>query len=91
MVVSNTLRTRAIADAKAEIDIIDVATPASCSRASCLPDVWQPNPAPSPVLADRRPASSVGLRARIRWNRNSAILDHNLVTKIQCAPLERSG
>jgi hypothetical protein len=45
VVVSNPLRTRAIADAKAKTDTIDARTLAELLAADYLPMVWQPDPA----------------------------------------------
>ena len=45
VVVSNPLRTRAIADAKHQTDTIDAATLAQLLAADYLPEVWQPDAA----------------------------------------------
>lgn len=44
VVVSNPLRTRAIADAKTKTDTIDARTLAELLAADYLPTVWQPDP-----------------------------------------------
>lgn len=89
--VSNSLRTRAIADAKTKTDTIDAATLAELMAADYLPEVWQPDPATQAVrrrIAAR--AALVGLRTRLR-NRISAILARNLVANPWSDPFGRSG
>jgi len=79
VVVSNPLRTRAIADAKVKTDTIDAATLAELLAADYLPTVWQPDPATRALR--RRVASRAVLvaeRTRLR-NRISAVLTRNLV------------
>jgi transposase len=80
VVVSNPLRTRAIADAKVKTDTIDAATLAELLAADYLPTVWQPDPATRALR--RRVAGRTALvaeRTRLR-NRISAVLMRNLVT-----------
>jgi transposase len=72
VVVSNPLRTRAIADAKTKTDTIDAATLAELLAADYLPLVWRPDSATQELrrrIAAR--AALVGLRTRLR-NRISA-------------------
>ncbi len=91
VVVSNPLRTRAIADAKTKTDTIDAATLAELLAADYLPEVWQPDPATQALrrrIAAR--ASLVGLRTRLR-NRVSAILARHLVANPWTDPFGRSG
>lgn len=79
VVVSNPLRTRAIAEAKTKTDRIDAATLAELLAADYLPAVWQPDPATRALrrrVAAR--ASLVAERTRLR-NRISAVLARNLV------------
>jgi len=79
VVVSNPLRTRAIADAKVKTDTIDAATLAELLAADYLPTVWQPDPATRALR--RRVAARTSLvaeRTRLR-NRISAVLTRNLV------------
>jgi transposase len=79
VVVSNPLRTRAIADAKVRTDTIDAATLAELLAADYLPTVWQPDPATRALR--RRVAARAALvaeRTRLR-NRISAVLIRNLV------------
>ncbi len=78
VVVSNPLRTRAIADAKTKTDTIDAATLAELLAADYLPTVWQPGAATRALrrrVAAR--AALVGERSRLR-NRVSAVLVRNL-------------
>lgn len=80
VIVSNPLRTRAIADAKTKTDTIDAATLAELLAADYLPAVWQPDAATRALR--RRVAARAALvaeRTRLR-NRISAILARNLVT-----------
>jgi transposase len=91
VVVSNPLRTRAIADAKTKTDTIDAATLAELLAADYLPEVWQPDPATQALrrrVAAR--AALVGLRTRLR-NRISAVLARNLVVNPWSDPFGRSG
>lgn len=79
VVVSNPLRTRAIADAKTKTDTIDAATLAELLAADYLPTVWQPDPETRALrrrVAGR--AALVAERTRLR-NRISAVLTRNLV------------
>jgi transposase len=80
VVVSNPLRTRAIADAKTKTDTIDATTLAELLAADYLPTVWQPEPA-TRVLR-RRVAARIALVAeRTRLpNRIQAVLMRNLVS-----------
>ena len=80
VVVSNPLRTRAIAEAKTKTDTIDAATLAGLLAADYLPVVWQPDPATRALrrrVAAR--AAVVAERTRLR-NRIGAVLIRNLVT-----------
>jgi transposase len=79
VVVSNPLRTRAIADAKTKTDTIDARTLAELLAADYLPEVWQPDPETRALrrrVAAR--ATLVAERTRLR-NRISAVLMRNLV------------
>jgi transposase len=79
VVVSNPLRTRAIADAKTKTDTIDAATLAELLAADYLPTVWQPDPETRALrrrVAGR--AALVAERTRLR-NRIGAVLMRNLV------------
>jgi len=80
VIVSNPLRTRAIADAKTKTDTIDAATLAELLAADYLPAVWQPDAATRALR--RRVAARAALvaeRTRLR-NRIGAVLIRNLVT-----------
>ena len=91
VVVSNPLRTRAIADAKTKTDTIDAATLAELLAADYLPTVWQPDPATRALR--RRVAARTALvaeRTRLR-NRVGAILMRNLVACPWSDPFGRSG
>jgi transposase len=79
VVVSNPLRTRAIADAKIKTDRIDALVLAQLLRSGFLPRVWQPDE--QTQLKRRqtsRRASLVSDRTRIK-NRIHAILHHRLI------------
>lgn len=79
VVVSNPLRTRAIADAKTKTDTIDAATLAELLAADYLPTVWQPDAA-TRALRRRVVARSSLVRERTRLrNRITAVLIRNLV------------
>jgi transposase len=91
VVVSNPLRTRAIADAKVKTDTIDAATLAELLAADYLPAVWQPDPATRALR--RRVAARAALvaeRTRLR-NRVSAVLGRNLVSCPASDPFGRRG
>ncbi|MGH3368870.1 MAG: IS110 family transposase, partial [Nocardioidaceae bacterium] len=79
VVVSNPLRTRAIAAAKRKTDDIDAATLAELLAADYLPPVWQPDEATRRLrrLVSHR-ASLVRDRTAVR-NRVSAVLARHLV------------
>jgi transposase len=91
VVVSNPLRTRAIADAKVKTDTIDAATLAELLAADYLPTVWQPDPETRALrrrVAGR--AALVAERTRLR-NRISAVLIRNLVASPWSDPFGTSG
>ncbi len=91
VVVSNPLRTRAIADAKTKTDTIDAATLAELLAADYLPTVWQPDPETRALrrrVAGR--AALVAERTRLR-NRISAVLMRNLVSCPWSDPFGRNG
>lgn len=79
VVVSNPLRTRAIASAKRKTDDIDAATLAELLAADYLPRVWQPDEATRRLrrLVSHR-AGLVGDRTAVR-NRVAAVLARQLV------------
>ena len=80
VVVSNPLRTRAIADAKVKTDQIDAATLAELLAADYIPTVWQPDP---DTLARRRLVSLRAALVRGRTgerNRVAAIIGRRLLT-----------
>ena len=79
VVVSNPLRTRAIADAKTKTDTIDARTLAELLAADYLPTVWQPDP-DTRVLRRRvaPPGALVAQRTRPR-------------TPTQAGPLRKPG
>ncbi len=80
VVVSNPLRTRAIADAKCKTDQIDAAVLAQLLAADFIPEVWMPD-APTRALRRRvaHRASLVQQRTRLR-NRIQAVLQRNLIS-----------
>ncbi len=91
VVVSNPLRTRAIADAKTKTDTIDAATLAELLAADYLPTVWQPDPETRALrrrVAGR--AALVAERTR-RRNRISAVLMRNLLGCPWSDPFGRNG
>jgi len=79
VVVSNPLRTRAIAEAKIKTDKVDSLVLAQLLRADFLPRVWQPD---APTQARRRTttrrASLVSDRTRVK-NRIHAVLHQRLI------------
>jgi transposase len=79
IVISNPLRTRAIAEAKIKTDKIDARVLAELLRADYLPCVWQPGPDTQRLrrLTHRR-AALVSDRTRLK-NRLHSILHHCLV------------
>ena len=80
VVVSNPLRTRAIAEAKVKTDQIDAATLAELLAADYIPTVWQPDP---DTLARRRLVSLRAALVRGRTgerNRVAAIIGRRLLT-----------
>ncbi len=80
VVVSNPLRTRAIADAKCKTDQIDAAVLAQLLAADFIPQVWIPDEATRVLrrqVAHR--ASLVQQRTRLR-NRIQAVLQRNLTS-----------
>ncbi len=91
VVVSNPIRTRAIADAKIKTDTIDATTLADLLAAGYLPEVWQPGP---DIQALRRQVN--GRTALVRQqtaqrNRVSAILVRNLLVCPWTDPFGKSG
>lgn len=79
VVVSNPLRTRAIADAKAKTDTIDATTLADLLAADYLPEVWRPDAATRELRRRVRARGALGAeRTRLR-NRVAAVLARNLV------------
>jgi transposase len=85
VVVSNPLKTRAIAEAKIKTDKVDAHTLAQLLRTDYLPLVWQPDPATARIrqLTSRR-ASLVSDRTAIK-NRLHAVLHQRLLSP----PVER--
>jgi transposase len=79
IVISNPLRTRAIADAKIKTDKVDSRVLAELLRADYLPAVWQPGPETQRLrrLTHRR-AALVSDRTRLK-NRLHSVLHHCLV------------
>jgi transposase len=79
IVVSNPLRTRAIAEAKIKTDKVDSRVLAELLRVGYLPDVWQPGPETQRMrrLTHRR-AALVSDRTRLK-NRLHSILHHCLI------------
>lgn len=80
VVVSNQLRTRAIADAKVKTDTGDAEVLAQLLRADVLPRVWQPDAATQRLRAlTTRRAQLVADRTRLK-NRLHAVLHQHLLT-----------
>ncbi len=80
VVVSNPLRTRAIADAKCKTDQVDAAVLAQLLAADFIPEVWSPDEATRALrrrVAHR--ASLIQQRTRLR-NRIQAVLLRNLIS-----------
>lgn len=79
IVISNPLRTRAIAEAKIKTDKVDSRVLAELLRADYLPAVWQPGPETQRLrrLTHRR-AALVSDRTRLK-NRLHSILHHGLI------------
>ncbi len=81
VIVSNPMRTRAIASAKIKTDRVDSAILAQLLAADFIPPVWAPDPA---TQTSRRQVANhqslVQQRTRLR-NRIHAILDRNLVAQ----------
>lgn len=79
IVISNPLRTRAIAEAKIKTDKIDARVLAELLRADYLPSVWQPGPETQRLrrLTHRR-AALVSDRTRLK-NRIHSVLHHCLI------------
>jgi transposase len=79
IVISNPLRTKAIADAKIKTDKVDARVLAELLRADYLPVVWQPDPDTQRLrrLTHRR-AALVSDRTRLK-NRLHSILHHCLI------------
>jgi transposase len=80
VVVSNPLRTRAIADAKVKTDKVDAEVLAQLLRADFLPRVWQPDEATQRLRAlTTHRAQLVADRTRLK-NRLHAVLHQRLLT-----------
>lgn len=79
VVVSNPLRTRAIAEAKVKTDRVDALVLAQLLRTDFLPGVWTPDAATQQMrqLTTRR-ASLVGDSTRVK-NRIHAVLDQRMI------------
>jgi transposase len=83
VVVSNPMRTRAIAEAKIKTDRIDALVLAQLLRSGFLPRVWQPDE--QTQLKRRQTSRRAGLvsdRTRIK-NRIHAILHHRLIEPVK--------
>lgn len=79
VVVSNPLKTRAIADAKIKTDKVDAAVLAQLLAADYLPAVWQPDEATRALRRQvARRARIVCLRTRLK-NQIHAVLHRNLI------------
>lgn len=80
LVVSNPLRTRAIAEAKVKTDTVDAEVLAQLLRADFLPRVWTPDPQTQRLRAlTTRRAQLVADRTRLK-NRLHAVLHQRLLT-----------
>lgn len=91
VVVSNPLRTKAIAAAKIKTDRVDARVLAQLLASDFLPRVWRPDPETQRRrrLASRR-ASLVGDRTKIK-NRLHAVLHHRLIPLAVPDPFNRPG
>jgi len=87
VVVSNTAKTRAIAEAKIKTDKVDAATLASLLAADFLPAVWMPDEQTAALRRQvARRAHIVRQRTRLK-NPVQAILHRNLVVRCPAADL----
>jgi transposase len=91
IVVSNPMRTAAIAQAKVKTDKVDAATLAQLLRARYLPGVWQPDAATAQLrqLTGRRSAL-VGSATAIK-NRIHSILHQRLIPNPSCKQFCQQG
>ncbi|MBV9581431.1 MAG: IS110 family transposase [Chloroflexi bacterium] len=91
IVVSNPMRTAAIAEAKVKTDKVDAATLAQLLRAQYLPGVWQPDAATAQLrqLTGRRSAL-VGDATAIK-NRIHSILHQRLIPNPSCKLFSQQG
>jgi transposase len=79
VVISNPLRTRAIADAKIKTDKVDALTLAQLLQADFIPEVWMPDPATRRLRREvSQRAALVRQRTQVR-NRVHAVLHRALV------------
>lgn len=91
VVVSNPMRTRAIADAKIKTDRVDAAVLAQLLASDCIPEVWLPDQAKRERrrrIVDR--STLVQQRTRER-NRVHAVLHRNLVGYLGLDPRVRQS
>ena len=87
VVVSNPVKTRAIAEAKVKTDKVDAAILAQLLAADFLPSVWLPDPATAALRRQvRRRANIVRERTRLK-NQVHAILHRNLVSRCPASDL----
>jgi len=87
VVISNPLRTRAIAEAKVKTGKVDARVLAELLRAGCLPGIWRPDEelqALRRLVARRR--GIVRERTRLK-NQVQAVLHRNLVPRCPAADL----
>jgi len=91
VVISNPLRTRAIAEAKIKTDQVDSRVLAELLRADYLPAVWQPDAETQRLrrLTHRR-AALVSDRTRLK-NRLHSILHHCLIPLPKCDLFSKMG
>ena len=87
VVVSNPVKTRAIAEAKVKTDKVDAAILAQLLAADFLPSVWLPDQATAALRRQvRRRANIVRERTRLK-NQVHAILHRNLVSRCPASDL----
>src|SRR3954470_21506222 len=87
VVVSNPVKTRAIAEAKVKTDKVDAEILAQLRAADYLPSVWRPDPATSALRRQvLRRAHIVRQRTRLK-NQVHAILHRNLIPRCPAADL----
>ena len=91
VVVSNPLRTRAIADAKRKTDDIDAASLAELLAADYLPEVWQPDEATRRLRRLVAHRAGLSRQRTVTRNRVAAVLARRLVRSPMTDPFGAGG